>query len=94
MFLHHVVTLMLYGFSYLLNMTAAGAVVMFLHDWADVWTSVVRCFIETTLMNMTWFGITGMAITWIWTRIYMFPFVIYSGCFKYDMYKGEGFVAA
>jgi hypothetical protein len=73
MFLHHVVTLMLYGFSYLINMTAAGSVVMFLHDWADIFTSIVRCFTETTLLPFTLVGITGMATTWVWTRLYIFP---------------------
>ena len=73
MFLHHVVTLMLYSLSYLLNMTAAGSVVMFLHDWADIFTSIVRCFTETTLLPFTLFGIVGMAISWAWTRLYIFP---------------------
>jgi TLC domain len=94
MFLHHVVTLMLYGFSYLVNMTAAGSVVMYLHDWADIFTSIVRCFTETTLLPFTLFGITGMAISWFYTRLIIFPVVIYKACFKYDIYNGAGFIGA
>ena len=38
MMLHHIVTMFLYGFSFMMNMTLAGAVVMYLHDIADVFT--------------------------------------------------------
>lgn len=38
MMLHHIVTMFLYGFSYLVNMTLGGAVVMYLHDIADIFT--------------------------------------------------------
>ena len=94
MFLHHCVTLVLYGASYLLNMTPGGAVIMYLHDWADIFTSIVRCFTETTILPMTLVGITGMATSWAWTRLIIFPQAIYASCFKYDIYKGAGFMSA
>ena len=46
MFLHHTVTLLLYGFSYLTNMTDSGSLIMFLHDLADIFTSFSRCIVE------------------------------------------------
>jgi hypothetical protein len=73
MYLHHIVTLMLYGFSYLTNQTAGGAMIMFLHDWADVFASLVRCFTETTLDMISLVSVTGMATSWAYTRLYIFP---------------------
>lgn len=91
MFLHHIVTLALYGFSYLTNMTAAGAVIMYLHDWADIFAGLVRCFTETTFDFMSIISVIGMATSWFFTRLYVFPQIIYYSCFKYDIYKGAGF---
>ena len=86
MFLHHVVTLMLYGFSYMTNMTTAGAIIMFLHDWADLFTSMARCFSETTIKPMMAFSGVGMVLSWAYTRLYIFPYIIYHCCFEKDIY--------
>lgn len=93
MFLHHVVTLVLYGGSYLVNMTDAGSVIMFLHDWADIFTSFVRCFTETTLTTLSVLSAVGMTLSWFYTRIVVLPFIIYNACFITDIYKGAGFIA-
>jgi len=73
MMLHHIITLFLYGFSYLANLTDAGAVIMFLHDWADCPTSFVRCFTETTLTPITLVSAAGMVTVWGYTRLYVLP---------------------
>lgn len=93
MFLHHVVTLMLYGGSYMINMTDAGSVIMYLHDWADVFTSFVRCFTETTLTPLSVASALGMLLSWFYTRLWVFPQVIYWSCFHKDIYHGAGFVS-
>jgi hypothetical protein len=36
MFLHHVLTIFLYGQSYYLHRGSYGALIMYLHDWADI----------------------------------------------------------
>ena len=48
MFLHHILTLVLYFIGYMTNWTKTGSLIMFLHDWADIPTSLVKCTIETT----------------------------------------------
>jgi len=73
MFLHHVVTLFLYGASYMQCFTAAGATVMYLHDWADIFASFVRCFTETTWTPAVLVSITGMASSWFYTRLVIYP---------------------
>jgi len=93
MMLHHIVTLFLYGFSYLINMTAGGLVIMFLHDWADVFTSFVRCFTETTLISFTLISAFGMTVSWAYTRLVIFPQIIFYACFSgVDIYQGAGFI--
>eukprot|EP00347_Sterkiella_histriomuscorum_P004735 403359308 len=93
MFLHHCVTLVLYGGSYMVGMTDAGSVIMFLHDWADVFTSFVRCFTETTITSISVVSAIGMTLSWFYTRIIVFPAIIYYTCFQRDIYNGAGFIA-
>lgn len=94
MFLHHVVTLTLYSFSYMTNMTAAGSMIMYLHDWADVFAGLVRCFTETTILPISVFAAIGMTLSWFYTRILVFPFIIYYACFHKDIYLGADFIGA
>ena len=84
MFVHHIVTVFLYAFSYLCNLTVAGSIIMYLHDIADIFTSGVQCFTETTLDRLSVFSAIGMTLSWFYTRILVFPFVIYyTGIQKY-----------
>lgn len=46
MMLHHLLTIYLYGFSYMSN-TLIGAVVAFIHNLTDVFISVTRIFAES-----------------------------------------------
>lgn len=76
----------------MINMTSAGAAIMYLHDWADIFTSLVRCFTETTIINMSVFSALGMTLSWAYTRLYVFPYLIYYSCFRQDMYHGANFI--
>jgi len=46
MTLHHLVTVYLYGFSYMSNMMIGGPVA-FLHNWGDMMNSWTRIWAET-----------------------------------------------
>ena len=92
MMLHHLITLFLCAFSYMLNMTLVGAIVMFLHDIADIPTQFVRCFSETTKFKTTICSVVGMIVTWFYTRIIVFPYCIYQFFIFYpENYQGKGF---
>jgi hypothetical protein len=71
--LHHCVTIFLYSFSYMTNLTKGGAIIMFLHDWADIPTSAVKCWTETTIDFMSIISSLSMAALWFYTRIFVFP---------------------
>ena len=79
MTLHHFVTVFLYGFSYYCNFTTIGSVIMYLHDFADVFTSGVQCFTETKYKNVSVFFAMGMTISWFYTRCLVLPYVMYKG---------------
>lgn len=91
MFLHHIVTISLYGFSYMTSFIPAGALVMFFHDLSDTFTAMARCFTETTFKKMIAVSGVLMLASWFYTRLLVFPFVIYYGCFRVDIFKGAGF---
>lgn len=78
MFLHHAVTLVLYGLSYMLYMLPGGSIIMYLHDWADIFLALARCFSETTLSSITLLGGVGLIVSWLYTRLIVFAYVIYS----------------
>lgn len=92
MFLHHVVTLLLYGFSYMVRFTQVGAVVMYLHDLSDIFATLVRCVTETTSFVVIIPSALMMLFSWFFTRIYVFPQVIMKGCFTIDIYQGNDFI--
>jgi ceramide synthetase len=77
MMLHHIVTMFLYGFCFMLNITLAGAVVSYLHDIADIFTQYVRCWSETTYSTLTLLNALGMTISWFYTRLIVLPYFIY-----------------
>jgi len=78
MLLHHVLTLALYMLSYMINITKVGSLVMFLHDIADVPVAGLKALVETTSSKLT--VVVGSIImpgTWFYTRLWVFPQLIY-----------------
>ena len=55
-----------------------GALIMFLHDWADVPVMFVRSFTETNYNTITVSSAILMLATWAHTRLYVFPQIIYT----------------
>jgi very-long-chain ceramide synthase len=78
MLLHHLVTIYLFGFSYLSNQMIGGPVT-FLHNWADVAISFTRIWSETKFANSIALpSFLIMLIIWFYTRLYVFGHLIYS----------------
>jgi very-long-chain ceramide synthase len=89
MIVHHLVTIMLIVFSYLLNFSRIGSVILLLHDIADVFLESAKCFnYISRAKGRQWaktvcdalFAI--FAITFFVTRLVLFPrYVIYDVIF-------------
>jgi hypothetical protein len=98
MMLHHAATVLLYGFSYYCNRNDTGAIVMFLHDWADIPCGFTRCFTETIYQGISIFFGLAMAVLWFYTRLIVFPQVINAALIdtfdgKHDMFRNfSGFM--
>ena len=76
MFLHHIVTLYLFGFSYIFNQHI-GSVICFLHDVSDIFVSWTRIWGESNYNILTGTGLISILLTWVYTRILVFGEIIY-----------------
>jgi hypothetical protein len=79
MILHHVCTISLIFFSYMANYTNVGCIVMFLHDFSDIFVYAIRTMINTDLGKITKV-LSGviLLVVFVYTRIYVFGDLLYS----------------
>ena len=87
MLLHHVCTISLIIFSYLVNYSNVGAIVLFLHVETDIFVHSTRFLIQTDFHDF--FKITsGFALffNFIYVRMYVFAKIIYV-LYKYITWK-------
>ena len=78
MMLHHIATSCLY-FGYLFsNNQGIGAVIAFLHDIADIFVQLAKCFNSTKYNTPAVIFFAVMCIAWFYTRLVVLPMVLYS----------------
>lgn len=73
MLVHHICTISLITFSYLSNYSNIGCIIIFLHDFGDIFVYVARIFLNTKAPEFTKVssGIL-LLLVWIYTRAYVF----------------------
>ena len=76
--LHHIIALYLFGGGYMLNAWEAGAVIAFLHDIADIFTSLIKVMAETKYIHKTAQFFPVCMLIWFYTRIFLLPQFIYT----------------
>ena len=76
MVVHHVLTLNLIFFSYLSCFTKGGILVLWLHLWADIFTSLARAFANIKDIGALVSYICLITI-WFYSRLLIFGFIIY-----------------
>jgi hypothetical protein len=92
MILHHCCTLVLYFTGYTTNWSKFGSLIMFLHDWADISTAFIKCTIEIKYKELVWLSSIINVFVWGYSRLYVFPWVLYSGMYIYpeqDVYPNQ-----
>ena len=77
MLLHHIATCSLYFCSTFGNSLAVGATIAYLHDIADIFASLIKCISSTNYNNLSVLVFSVMISFWFWTRLYVFPQIIY-----------------
>ena len=83
MFLHHCVTLMLYFMAYMNTWMKYGSLLMFLHDWADIPTPLIKAFNDTKFKAAMFISAFTNLLVWGYSRLYVYPQVIYYGQYLY-----------
>ena len=91
MTLHHLVTVYLFGFSYMTN-TFIGAPVIFLHNWADVVVSWTRIWGETEHKAIALSSLGFSQIVWAYTRLWVFPQLIYSSTIYIELFMYSSWI--
>ena len=78
MFLHHLCTISLIFFSHITNHSHIGAIVMFLHDIADIVVYYMRSIINTDCHDfLKVSGGIGLMIVYMYTRLFVFGKLIF-----------------
>jgi hypothetical protein len=79
MILHHVCTISLVTFSYMSNHSNIGCIIMFLHDFSDIFVYFTRSFINTDISKIAKI-VSGVSLlgVFVYTRVYVFGQAIYT----------------
>jgi len=83
---HHVATLGLMGVSYWFHFHRFGLIVLFVHDVSDIWIDLLKIFNYLKLQDAAGFFLvegvfTCNLISWVYFRLYIFPFKIVRSAF-------------
>jgi hypothetical protein len=78
MFFHHLITMILVVTSYFADHRPEGALVLFLHDGPDVFTSLTKCFLALNWTYTTLTAYFGLLGIWMYFRLYLLANYAYS----------------
>lgn len=93
MFLHHIVTVLLLAFSWTCNFHRIGALVMVIHDSADVPLDGAKIFSYLKMQRLSNAAFALLTISWIFTRIGLLPYRIIAYSSYYALWVVEMFPA-
>lgn len=78
MFIHHAVTLLLLALSWICNFHRVGALVLVIHDFADIFLDATKLVKYANYQKLA-DALSGVfTIAWLVTRLGFYPRVIYS----------------
>lgn len=78
MFIHHVLTLVLIALSFICNLHRVGSLVLFVHDCADIFLEGAKSLKYANLQKACDITFGIFTLTWIVTRLMLYPRIIYS----------------
>merc|ERR1719247_426555 len=73
MLLHHTLTCFLVSFSYVLNYTRVGSMVMLLHGATDIFIYFSKAVVDTANVRLIVASYFTLVSAYAWFRIYIFP---------------------
>ena len=83
MLLHHSMTVSLVSLAYLMNYLPISLLILYCHDISDIFVCFSRVFVDTDFKKTTFVFYVGLMISWVYTRLYIFPFeLIRISCYQ------------
>lgn len=76
MLLHHVCSCTLVSFSYILNLTRVGSLVLLVHGATDVLIFASKAVVDTPFMRLIAMSYFSLTVAYAWFRVYVFPIYI------------------
>jgi len=73
MLLHHSMTVFLISLAYLMNYVTMSLLVLYSHDFADIFGCFVQTFVDTNRKWLTFTCYIMLLISWFYTRLWVFP---------------------
>lgn len=77
MYVHHLSTGMLMASAYQSGYIKLCSLMLFIHDWADVTTGMLKIFVETRFKTLTIVLAIINVFIWFYSRCYALPLIIY-----------------
>eukprot|EP00730_Choanoeca_flexa_P015592 TRINITY_DN7193_c0_g1_i1.p1 TRINITY_DN7193_c0_g1~~TRINITY_DN7193_c0_g1_i1.p1 ORF type:complete len:403 (+),score=78.67 TRINITY_DN7193_c0_g1_i1:1143-2351(+) len=76
MLFHHIITICLILFSYLMGHHRIGILVLLCHDVSDVFLDYAKClhYLDFDILSTVTF--VNLLVSWCYYRLYLFPFVV------------------
>ena len=83
MLIHHIATISLICFSWVLNMVRAGMLVLVIHDIADLLLEIAKMCKYSNYQKACNVMFAIFVFTWIYTRLYIYPkYVVYTTVYE------------
>eukprot|EP00918_Siedleckia_nematoides_P063924 GHVU01139046.1.p1 GENE.GHVU01139046.1~~GHVU01139046.1.p1 ORF type:complete len:339 (+),score=35.65 GHVU01139046.1:34-1050(+) len=73
---------LLISFSYLSNYLRVGSIIMFVHDFCDIFGCLCKTFVDTELKLITLSSFFVLLVSWTYLRIYCFCSLVLSPIFQ------------
>jgi acyl-CoA-dependent ceramide synthase len=86
---HHLVTLWLIGWSYLVNLTWIGNAIFLTMDFSDIFLAFVKCLNYIGFETIKTCAFVWFVIVWTYTRHYLNLKMLYSVWTEFDLVKEE-----
>ncbi|KIM33290.1 hypothetical protein M408DRAFT_326064 [Serendipita vermifera MAFF 305830] len=82
---HHIVTLWMVIWSYLMNMTRTGNIIFLTMDWSDVFLSLSKCFNYLQMERTKSVAFAWFTAFWTYSRHYLNFWILYSHWYEFDL---------
>jgi len=82
---HHIITLWMVIWSYIMNMTLTGNIIFLTMDWSDVFLSLSKCFNYLQMEKTKTIAFAWFTCVWTYTRHYLNFKILWSHWYEFDL---------